>query len=1044
MNAPFIIHDQTLVRTPLFPFSLPENEEALLSFFKEPITQEALYLASPNLLREFQKWADGELPQGKDYDRLIIALTKYYLRMHSRCTPFGLFAGIGMAKWKQDIIDQDSPTPLVSARHTRLDMGFMCRLADKFQALPIMQKVMRYFPNSSIYQIQDIIRYVEYIYHGSSKSYQLAALTTTDAISEILALAKEGKTILELADILTDEEISIEDASEFIQALIDFQLLVSELDFSVTGEEYVLRLLQKAEIVFAQSKDEALGSFIDCLRQIMLDLAELEKKPQNSVADYRAIIDKAGEFGLDIAEQRFFQVDLNRDYGQLELGYKIKSSLKNAVKVCARMSRNVAHYRLKKFKENFTRRYEDQEVSLLEVLDVECGVGYGEMLLRDDNELTRDLFFSPGVGKDEISWHAISRWKTEKLIELSRTGAEEYVLKDEDINQFEFDEANLPPSFSLFYRLVGKGDILLENVGGSSATNLLGRFCHSNAEVKKLVEEIANEEASRNSNVIIAEIAHLPENRVGNILLRPSIREYEIPFLASSPLDKEHQIAVDDLYVSVVWDTIYLRSKRLGKIIQPRLSTAHNYSFNSQPVYQFLCDLQQQGLKTHMNFNWGPLLRHFKYLPRVRYKNLILFRAFWQLPKADFQAFVKSSGKQMMIAFADFREAQRLPERFVLSDMDNELLVDASNELSVRCFQATIKKQRQIVLKEFLYDEEARIKTPNGDAYIANQLVSTVIKNEATYNRDLPVHLTVDKPVPERFSKHSIGESWAYFRIYCGTKTMDRILLEVITPLVKQFQQVGSLDRWFFIRYRDKDDHLRVRFRSDNPEQLRLIEAGLAERLAPFERSGLAWKVEKGTYFPEVNRYGRNNIERSEKMFSLEADFMLGFIGQLSQYENTILRHLYGAKFIDLLLSRFGFKIEEKQHLLNLLQGGFEKEFNAKSSRKQISKKYHKHYPLLEELLQGTNPLYEPLDLLLDDYLEALKPYCDEIASMNQDLSLETDFEGLIATYIHMFLNRLLPSYQRKNEFVLYHFMHNYYRSHSAKNKVIQSIASTQ
>ena len=52
---------------------------------------------------------------------------------------------------------------------------------------------------------------------------------------------------------------------------------------------------------------------------------------------------------------------------------------------------------------------------------------------------------------------------------------------------------------------------------------------------------------------------------MGNVIHRPQMREYEIPFLACSTLDPEHQIPVTDLCVSVRNNRVRLRSMRLGR-----------------------------------------------------------------------------------------------------------------------------------------------------------------------------------------------------------------------------------------------------------------------------------------------------------------------------------------------------------------------------------------------------------------------------------------------------------------------------------------------
>ena len=119
--------------------------------------------------------------------------------------------------------------------------------------------------------------------------------------------------------------------------------------------------------------------------------------------------------------------------------------------------------------------------------------------------------------------------------------------------------------------------------------------------------------------------------------MRPAFRKYEIPYLSNSTLPKKQQITLDDLYLSVKYDRLILRSKRVNKQIAPRLGNAHNYSFNALPVYHFLCDLQTQNIRGGLYFDWGSLKDKFVFLPRVEIENVIVSPATWQLNKDQFK-----------------------------------------------------------------------------------------------------------------------------------------------------------------------------------------------------------------------------------------------------------------------------------------------------------------------------------------------------------------------------------------------------------------------
>lgn len=84
-------------------------------------------------------------------------------------------------------------------------------------------------------------------------------------------------------------------------------------------------------------------------------------------------------------------------------------------------------------------------------------------------------------------------------------------------------------------------------------------------------------EESLQPDAIFAEIVHLPEGRLGNILTRPILREYEIPYLGKPGVLPDRQIPIADPLVSVAGDPVALRSARPGRVIPWRTRT-HNYA----------------------------------------------------------------------------------------------------------------------------------------------------------------------------------------------------------------------------------------------------------------------------------------------------------------------------------------------------------------------------------------------------------------------------------------------------------------------------------
>ena len=272
--------------------------------------------------------------------------------------------------------------------------------------------------------------------------------------------------------------------------------------------------------------------------------------------------------------------------------------------------------------------------------------------------------------------------------------------------------------------------ITFSGTGGSSAANLLGRFCHGDEALNEFTQSIADLEKKINADKILAEIVHLPEARVGNILMRPSFRAYEIPYLAKSSLALEQQIPLEDLFISVRNNNIFLRSKKLNKEVLPRLANAHNFSANALPIYQFLCDMQTHNIRGGLYFGFGFLENNRNFLPRVEYGNLILHQAKWKIKKEDIQALQNTSNdlKVLEKEVTKWRTKFKLPQYALLSDGDNELLANFDNLTSVQMLLDTVKNRPEFLLSEFLFANDGIVKSENG--YYTHQIVVSFFNNK--------------------------------------------------------------------------------------------------------------------------------------------------------------------------------------------------------------------------------------------------------------------------------------------------------------------------
>ncbi len=1024
---------------PQFIFRSPLN--ASNKSIDTDVFSEALYLSTPVLYEEYQKHISKPITEVKELKKMNISLYKYQTRASNRCTPFGLFAGLSIGQWQEENkISLDKNLHNVLNRKTRLDMNVLCSLAQEFSKKDFIKPYLKFYPNTSIYQIGNNYRYVEYFYKNNSRFHKINSVDFSSYLEHILLQVKVGLTYKELVDLLLDDEINEEEASYFIDELIESQILINQLEPTVTGKDYFEVLIENLEDINAKYQSNDLEKSLFILNNVGTLIKNIDTAIFNPIESYKYIHQQLKIILPELSETNLFQADLYKNTTQNHLNASLQKQLKTTISFLNKITPTKTNSTLEEFKKRFQERYEEKEIPLLIALDTETGVGYPSKNNTGVNDLIDDLFIESSGTEKNFVWDTLQPYLLKLLID-SKTHQKKIIeISEADFKGIDFSKDVLPPTFALTFKILNANSnkIFMAGIGESSAVNRLGRFAGGNNELNTIVNQITEFEQDINSDKILAEIVHLPESRTGNVLARPNLRKYEIPYLAKSPLTSDCQIKMENLVLKIQKNRVILFDNVLQKEIIPCLGNAHNYAYNSLPVYHFLCDIQTQYFsKPYIGFNWGVLANQFDFLPRVEFQNTVLSTAKWQLKKQDLDPLQdkNKTDHEKNNLFFELKNRIDLPDLFLISEGDNELLIDCKNQTAIDAFIDTIKNHNEITLQECLFDyENALIKDSEGNSF-TNECLAIVLND----NEDKALTKSTNLRIHTSKQMFSIGSEWLYYKIYSGVKTADHILTEKIKQITEKLIREKIIDQWFFIRYADPDNHIRFRLHISNFQKYGYILQYINSELESLLNQNIISKIQTDTYKRELDRYGDTSIELAEKLFYNDSVFVTNMLAMIDADNGGTIRWQIAIRSVDAFLNDFKLSLEEKCNFIEMLSNNFFKEHGGQQELKtQLNNKYRALRKQLEEVMntdQECEKEYYPiLELLKNRSNSNLLPI-DSIVELESKNQLQPNFNDFLASLLHMNLDRLFIGRNRTNEFIVYDLLVRYYKSKLARMK---------
>lgn len=252
-----------------------------------------------------------------------------------------------------------------------------------------------------------------------------------------------------------------------------------------------------------------------------------------------------------------------------------------------------------------------------------------------------------------------------------------------------------------------------------------------------------------------------------------------------------------------------------------------------------------------------------------------------------------------------------------------------------------------------------------------------------------------------------------------GTDLDDRLLVEIVHPLVFRVVQEGPADYYFFMRYQDQDGyHLRVRFftqGSDHQERFKEIdESRLIQELEePLKSWPVRLKADK--YEPEWERYGGEpGVRASERLFHSSSNAVLNFLRFKSSRPEK--------------LSKLEFAITSLESMFQALKLAPEQRIQTIRSYAPLPKE------MVDSLRQNLSPaLIEQISGIVEsasrDPIGHWQEVLQEIGGIIKDFEKEVHellpilrtervlskvktrqkdpFVNLCSSYVHMHLNRL-------------------------------------
>lgn len=789
-----------LLRAPLLPLQAELDADRLL---ESPLVRTALRIGSPSLAEALDR-------PGPRTGRTGRSLLRYLVRLSTRPTPYGLFAGVALGRWGASTtlaLEPERPT------RTRPDMGWLLGRVLAWEQDREVRPHLRLQANPAVVLRAGRAFLGERTRFQDGRIEPVVSVRATRLLREVLARTRRPVAWSDLRDGLGGPPDRVE---TFLHELLDGTILLTDLRPPLTDPDPARWVLERLRsIPPLESQAQELAGLVEQARR--WDALPVEAREEA----FQGLPEPV-------------QVDSALRLRGSELSEEVAREVARAAELLLRLTpfpRGLAY--LREYRSRFVERYGlHRDVPLTELVDPVLGLappaGVSEEPQARRNQVLLDL-----------AGRALAR--RQRVLEL-----------DDEVLALlapSRPQPQLAPATMDLCALVAARDresldagefmiVVGPNLGSEEAGRNLGRFAGLlGAELDDLLEGLARIEESARPGTLRAEISYLPRKlRSANVAVRRGHASHEVALGVGTVAEA---IPLDEVAVAVREGRFCLRWR--GREVVPAAGHMLN-DRHAAPPLQFLGRHRRDAGPQLHPFDWGPAWS-LPFLPRVSSGRVVLQPARWRLAIAD-------------LPVASWRQEWDVPRHVHVGQGDVRLLLDLDDPRQAAELEGQVRKVREATVLEALPAPDGCWLPGPGGRYLAELVVPLL--STAPPRKPAPEASRVQAQARRAFPP---GSEWTFLKLYAAPDAEDELVARPLRPLLDE--------EAFFVRYSDPEPHLRLRLRG-GAESLQPL-ARLGEELLA---GGLVQRVAFDTYEREIERYGGDEgMEACEALFVADSRF---------------------------------------------------------------------------------------------------------------------------------------------------------------------------